>query len=332
MKVRVTDNSDTHQFYGHGKLLLTSEYFVLDGAEALAVPTMFGQRMRVKKLSSKDSTLYWVALNNQRKVWLNLAFNILDFSCINSNSDESLRLSNFLREARKLNPLFLNGVDDYAVETVLEFPNNWGLGSSSTLIHCMGKWAEVDAYTLLQKTIGGSGYDVACAGHESAILYKVEENVPQTILLNWQPSFRENIYFAYLGKKQLSAEAIKYYREKVKDKTRTINELNQITASALRSETLANFEELINEHETIIGSQLKLIKVKDTHFSDYWGSVKSLGAWGGDFVMITNNKTKEELASYLASKKIEPLFEWNEIILAENKPTLHPDNSLKLDL
>lgn len=332
MKVRVQNNGDTHQFYGHGKLLLTSEYFVLDGAEALAVPTVFGQNMRIKKLSSNDSTLYWVALKNQKKIWLNLTFDTGDFNCTNSDSEEATRLSLFLREAKNLNPDFLNTTNDYAVETHLEFPNNWGLGSSSTLVYCLAEWAKVDSHQLLQKTIGGSGYDVAAAAQQSPIMFSLKNNQPQVISLNWRPSFAENIFFAYLGKKQLSSSAIKYYREKVKDKTRTINELNRITSSMLKCETLDSFEELINEHETIIGSQLKLIKVKDTHFSDFWGSVKSLGAWGGDFVMLTNNKAKEELQGYLTSKKISPVFEWNEIILAENKPTLHPDNSLKLDL
>ena len=34
-------------FYSHGKLLLTAEYVVLDGAKALAVPTIFGPAKRV---------------------------------------------------------------------------------------------------------------------------------------------------------------------------------------------------------------------------------------------------------------------------------------------
>ena len=38
------------QFYSHGKLLITGEYLVLDGAKALAVPTVFGQDLSVKKM------------------------------------------------------------------------------------------------------------------------------------------------------------------------------------------------------------------------------------------------------------------------------------------
>ncbi|MEM0993828.1 MAG: GHMP kinase, partial [Bacteroidota bacterium] len=34
-------------YYAHGKLLLTGEYAVLDGAVALAVPSKLGQRLDI---------------------------------------------------------------------------------------------------------------------------------------------------------------------------------------------------------------------------------------------------------------------------------------------
>ena len=56
------------------------------------------------------------------------------------------------------------------VETQLEFPREWGLGSSSTLISNLGLWAETDPYDLLSATLGGSGYDIAAARSESPFL------------------------------------------------------------------------------------------------------------------------------------------------------------------
>ncbi|MEQ3661167.1 MAG: GHMP kinase, partial [Flavobacterium sp.] len=35
-------------YYSNGKLLLTGEYVVLDGAKALAVPTKFGQSLSIE--------------------------------------------------------------------------------------------------------------------------------------------------------------------------------------------------------------------------------------------------------------------------------------------
>lgn len=318
MKLRITKQEDESYFYGHGKLLITGEYFVLDGAKALAVPTKFGQSLRVKELHSAESILYWIALNNKKQTWLNLVYDTTDFSCINSKQEEAQRLSKILSEARKLNPEFLTDKKDRAIETHLEFPNEWGLGSSSTLIHCISKWANVDGHKLLSNTLGGSGYDVACAAHNSPILYQLQSDKPETLAVNWIPPFAENIYFAYTGKKQLSSEGIKYYTEKLHDKTHVVNELTRVTELVLKCDNLQLFEELINEHETIIGTSLKMMKVKDTLFADYWGSAKSLGAWGGDFVMMTNERTEAELKEYLKEKNIDTVFNWNELILAAN--------------
>ncbi len=315
MKLRVTDLDNALSFYGHGKLLISAEYFVLDGALALAVPTKFGQTLRARQLHSTDSTLYWVALNNKKQAWLNLVFDTTDFSCLNAQTPEANRLSKILNEARQLNPSFLTDKKDYAVETALQFPNEWGLGSSSTLIHCLAQWAQVDAHLLLQKTIGGSGYDVAGAGHDTAILYQLQNGKPVTMKANWRPSFAADIYFAYTGKKQLSSEGINHYRNALADKTQGVNELSRITELLLKAENLDKFEELLNEHENIIGALLKMVKVKDSLFPDYWGTVKSLGAWGGDFVLMTNTKGKEELSAYLQTKQIDTLFSWDELLL-----------------
>jgi len=56
-------------FYGHGKLLLSGEYFVMDGAEALALPTTVGQSMKVKYRQSYQPTLNWKSFDHTGKVW-----------------------------------------------------------------------------------------------------------------------------------------------------------------------------------------------------------------------------------------------------------------------
>ncbi len=314
MRLRITKQQDELAFYGHGKLLITGEYFVLDGAKALAVPTKFGQSLRIKELHSSENILYWIALDNKNKPWLQFTFDKETLTCLNTSQVEANDLNVILNAARKLNPEFLCSPHDIAVETRLEFPRDWGLGSSSTLIHCIAKWANVDGYTLLQNSIGGSGYDVACAAHDSAILYQLRNRQPETIAVNWKPLFNDKIYFAHLGNKQSSPEAIKNYRQLIEDKTHGVNGLTRITESVLNCSDLKMFEELVNEHEMMVGSQLKQMKVKDAFFGDYWGSVKSLGAWGGDFVMLTNESSEAELKEYLAAKNITTVFNWDEII------------------
>jgi mevalonate kinase len=301
-------------FYGHGKLLLTGEYFILDGANGLSIPTRFGQHLRVRPLSGNDNILYWVALTSKKQPWLNVAFDKSDFAVINSSGAEADMLTKILIQARVLNPDFLKDDQDIAVETYLEFPNDWGLGSSSTLLHCIAQWAEVDGYTLLQRTMGGSGYDVASAGSDAPILYHLADGKPQWEQVSFMPPFYENIYFVHTGQKQLSTKGIKHYRENAVRIADCIAWLNRLTESMLQCQSLKKMEQIIEEHENIIAEELKLPKAKDTLLPDYWGAVKSLGAWGGDFVMLTNERTEQELQNYLHTKGLHVVRRFDKMI------------------
>ena len=70
----------------------------------------------------------------------------------------------------------------------------------------------------------------------------------------------------------------------------------------------------MQEHENIISEELKLPKVKDELMPDYWGAVKSLGAWGGDFVMLTNERSHQELLDYLHIKNLHVVFSFDKMI------------------
>ena len=306
--------SSTLHFYGHGKLMLTGEYFVLDGAAALAIPTRFGQHLRVKTLSGTDHMLYWIALNNLRQPWLNLVFDKRDFSCINADTGEAQALTKILSETRRLNPEFLIDSHDIAVETYLEFPNSWGLGSSSTMLHCVATWAGVDGIALLQRTLGGSGYDIACAGSDSPIVYHLNGGKPHWEQISFMPPFAEHIYFVYTGQKQLSSKGIKYYRENATRIQDCVGWLNRLTESMLQCQSLDKMNQIIAEHENIIAEELKLPKAKDELLPDYWGAVKSLGAWGGDFVMLTNDRPEGELLSYLHSRDMHVVHRFDTMI------------------
>ena len=55
------------EFYSNGKLLLSGEYLVLDGAMALSIPTKYGQSMVVE--SSEADSIDWKSLDNNEQTW-----------------------------------------------------------------------------------------------------------------------------------------------------------------------------------------------------------------------------------------------------------------------
>lgn len=81
---------------------------------------------------------------------------------------------------------------------------------------------------------------------------------------------------------------------------------------------LKSFENCVYDHEQIIANALNLKKVKDIHFQDYWGAVKSLGAWGGDFALVTSNKSVKETKEYFRLRGFETVMGFDELISQRN--------------
>ncbi|MEM5563921.1 GYDIA family GHMP kinase [Psychroserpens sp. AS72] len=311
-------------FYSHGKLLLTGEYVVLDGAIALAVPSIYGQTLDIK--SDDDGILKWTSLDENGEIWLDVEFkieNCVITSILTTENDISNRLLQILKVAKQLNPEFLTDAKGYHVTTVLGFPKNWGLGTSSTLISNVASWAKVDAYALLKQTFGGSGYDIACAKATSSLTFQLnkpkhdktvkqvqgDEQIVKTV--NFNPSFKNHIYFVHLNQKQNSRDGIKQYRENKLDLSASIEKINIITEHMITCETLSEFQKLMDDHEQLISEIIKETPVKTRLFSDFKGSIKSLGAWGGDFVMVA---TKVNPTAYFESKGYTTILPYSEMV------------------
>jgi mevalonate kinase len=303
------------RFYSHGKLLITGEYVVLDGAIALAVPSVFGQSLEIKK--GKNGILKWTSVDEQANTWFEIEFSILDNEIIYSlddRNDISQRLLQILNAAKQLNSEFLYENQGYEVTTILEFPKNWGLGTSSTLISNVARWAKVDPYALLELTFGGSGYDIACANAKKGLTYQLNtsnDNVQSSI--NFNPMFKDNLYFVYLNQKQNSRDGIKQYRENTSDVSSVIDKVNTITQSMIKSQSLVAFQQLMNTHEQLISEIIKETPIKRRLFNDFNGSIKSLGAWGGDFVLVAS---QDNPTAYFKAKGYTTILSYSEMVLA----------------
>jgi hypothetical protein len=197
------------------------------------------------------------------------------------------------------------------VKTALTFPRDWGLGSSSTLINSIASWAQVDAFQLLWNSFKGSGYDIACAQNDRSIFYQLENNKPLVEQVNFNPNFKENLFFVHLNQKQDSKEGILKFRQRAQNFQREIEQISTISDEFLKATSLTEFNTLIIEHEQIISSIIKLKPVKEKLFLDYFGEIKSLGAWGGDFILVTGNKTDMQ---YFTKKGYKIIFKYSQLI------------------
>jgi mevalonate kinase len=303
-------------FYSHGKLLLTGEYFVLDGALALALPCKLGQSMTVETIGSSVPVLKWKSLDHENKTWFEAIFDLKNLDLLNHSDQQTAdTLQQILKAARTQNSSFLKPAHSFQVETKLEFPRLWGLGSSSTLINNIAQWSQTDAFQLLSETMGGSGYDIACAGAEGSILYKKTNGKPIVEKCNFNPPFRDQLYFVYLGKKQNSREGIQYYREKINDQPQLIEQVSVFTKAVLSSKNLSDFENLLLDHENLISKTLDLPRIQDQYFSNFSGIIKSLGAWGGDFVLAVSKWGDVKTKKYFNEKRFDVFLNYNELIL-----------------
>ncbi len=304
-------------FYSNGKLLLTAEYLVLDGAKALALPTKYGQDLIVKKIDSP--ILIWESFNENNKLWFHCKLDLPSLNITSSQAGDKITqtLQKILKEAQKLTSViigkeFLNGDEGYHIKTNLSFPKNWGLGSSSTLINNIAQWANINAFDLLNNSFGGSGYDIACAQNNSPILYQLTDKKPSFKSVDFNPSFKEQLYFVHLNKKQNSKEGIKKYREYKGNVLAFAEEISLLTNEILKSSSITDFENLISEHEKIIASIIQQKPVQQQLFTDYFGQTKSLGAWGGDFILATGN---DNTPIYFKQKGFNTVINYQDIIL-----------------
>ncbi len=303
-------------FYSHGKLLLTGEYVVLDGALALAVPSKYGQSLVIE--NDQAGMLKWTSLDENNAPWFSTVFTIHDKKLKTFNTTDSKlseRLVQILNAAKQLNPEFLTGDKGYQVSTSLEFPKNWGLGTSSTLITNIAQWAKIDPYALLDLTFGGSGYDIACARATKSLTYQLEQtqnNVQRQIsTVDFTPPFSDNLYFVFLNQKQNSRDGIKRYRQYATNVSVEIETINTITQRMIDCPSLSSFQQLINDHEQIISTLIKETPIKKRLFNDFNGSIKSLGAWGGDFILVAS---KENPSSYFKTKGYNTILSYTEMV------------------
>ncbi len=300
-------------FHAHGKLLISAEYMVMHGSKALAVPLQQGQSLH--KIRSENREVFTWKAFYQEQLWFHASLDPASLKILDTGDTEmAQRLQQMITACIELMPSFQEDLVRWDVETFLEFSPLWGFGSSSTLITLLAVWAEINPLDLHFQVSDGSGYDVACATAEGPILYTLRDHSPHYQHVPFDPPFSHQLYFAWLGKKQLTAAHLKQLAGGVSPDDETILHFSQLTDRMIAADNLDTFQALMMEHEEKLSQILGIEKISTSRFPGLPGTVKSLGAWGGDFVMIASGASEKELFDYLYQRDIQLIYRYQELI------------------
>lgn len=306
--------------YAHGKLLLTGEYFVLDGAWALAVPTRRGQHLTAASVPT--NALQWTSYDDQGHPWFEATWEWRDAQPVLTAATDATtaeRVGQIIAAIAEQRPAaWADALAGRHLSFRLEFPRDWGLGSSSTLICLLAQWTQTDAYQLLDATFGGSGYDIACGTANAPVLYqRTLDGRPNALTFDWEPTYHEQLFFVYLGQKQDSREGIRHYRELCGVPAVLIDEVSQLTQSFVEARNLDTAAQVAAAHEALVSSVLQIPRVQTQRFGDFPGVVKSLGAWGGDFAMALSPLSAAETEAYFRDKGCSVVVRYGEMVVGD---------------
>ena len=296
-----------------GKLLISSEYMVLHGSQALALPLKKGQSLRTKE-KDNQRLFSWKAYHEE-DCWFRADFNPATLGIVETTDQERAEnLRKLLRASIETNPLFQKELFEWDVETMLDFSPSWGLGSSSTLTALVADWADINPLDLHFMISEGSGYDVACAIAGQPIIYSLRDDGPHFQPVPFDPPFADRLFFVWLGSKQPTASHLATMAGRFTPGYEDIAYFTGLTRGMLQAGELSEFRKYMEEHEARLSELIGLKRVSEILFPDLRGSVKSLGAWGGDFVMIASEQEPEALFNYLDQKGLTTRFRYNDLV------------------
>jgi mevalonate kinase len=291
--------------------MLTGEYLVLKGAYSLALPLRFGQGLTVEP--AENGLLHWETFV-EGNLWFFADFDIEGFYPVNANYPEVAEvIQQLLLNARQINPSFLSANQGCFVTSTIDFKMEWGIGSSSSLVSNIACWAECDPYQLNRRVFHGSGYDIACARTNKPLIYKLEEGEPIISEVDFSPSFSDNFFFVWLNRKQNTRDGMLSF-DQTKAYASEIETVNAITLEMIGCNSLSGFQQLIRQHEMVIASVLNTLPVQERLFPDFQGAIKSLGTWGGDFVLAATDLQNHDVKSYFKQKGYNTVLLYKEMV------------------
>ena len=331
-----------------GKILLSGEYVVLDGATALGLASRMGQSMAVFR-GSQPGCLRWIALDHLHNPWLQANYRIVDGQWsvgeVSAAASESAdMLQNWLQAAWTLMARPGDGSasgygeaswndilhqEGLTVQTQLDFARSWGLGSSSTALALLAQWLGVDARRLYALTTNGSGYDLEVALQNSSILYRLPEGRPITNSLSADPfepivqpiPYRlpqgGRLWLVDPGGKQISAKEVVRYRKLDKNQRMAcVEEISSLSVALATCQDVTMMMDCFEQHDGVLEKLLGQPCLQRSAGNGFPGRLKSLGAWGGDLFLAVSPSSEDAL-HWLENQANWSIYPFEQLIRCE---------------
>jgi hypothetical protein len=131
----------------------------------------------------------------------------------------------------------------------------------------------------------------------------------------FNPPFADHLFFVYQGQKQSSSKEIKAFLAKVHpdDLQKDIEAVSEISRAVPKCQNIGEFSMLMQCHERIIARCLCQEPVQK-RFPDFEGTLKSLGAWGGDFILAATEWDESQVNAYFKTKGLGVIFGYKDIV------------------
>lgn len=251
----------------------------------------------------------WRCFDKDGRCWLSVLFE-KSLEIINcTDTAKAVIIQRLLKFIRQKKPACFKGNLQFRFD--LDFDRMFGFGTSSTLIALLSQWSGVDAYELSAQSFFTSGYDVAAATAKYPFIYSMQNRLEQTFA--FPEGIVGNLLFVYLGDKQSTFSRVKSFNQLGKGQESDVQEMNRIVDAALACKNIEEWEKLMEESEQLLSPLLNMEPVQKALFDDYPFKIKSLGAWGGDFIMATCRDV-DGCKRYFTNKNKSIFFTFSELI------------------
>jgi len=303
----------TFQYHSNGSFLLTGEYLVSEGSQAIVLPLKKGQTLVIKPI--KEDLLIWEDIYNEETLFT-AVFSTDQIDIIESTDGEKASFVGDVLKTAMDHLASLSSLPGYYIKAIHNYPIHLDPGTRPALIACVAEWFNINPFRLSRAIMKDAGYGIAGARSSKPILYQLVDTSPDYKHIALNPSYTGNIYFVYAG----DHEGLSGEREQIEhtgNLPHVIPKIREINKNIIQSGSLEDFEHALLEYEQFLSGLLNEKSVQERLFDDFPGVIKPLVTHNSKFLLVTWKGSMSELREFFAGYNLQTLFQWDELIKNE---------------